>query len=67
MFMAQEASTNHATGQLKPWTGAAQRSGAKSGAKRWNLNPSEPPKHEIKAANQIYSLNAPPSPSFFSH
>jgi hypothetical protein len=54
--MAQEASTNDAKGQPKPVTGVAQRSGAKSGAKRLRLDPTSTPKHEIKTTNQFSSI-----------
>jgi hypothetical protein len=37
MLMAKDAFRNLAPDQLKPLTGAAQRSGAKSGAKRMDL------------------------------
>jgi hypothetical protein len=38
MFMAEDASRNLVPDQLKPLTGVAQRSGAKSGAKRFDLS-----------------------------
>jgi hypothetical protein len=37
MFMAKDPFRNLTPGQLKSLTGAAQRSGAKSGAKRTDL------------------------------
>jgi hypothetical protein len=67
MFMAQEASKNHLPSQLKPLPGAAQRRGAKSGAKRSILDPTSTPEHEIKTTNQFSSLYDPHSPSPFSH
>src|SRR5947209_8660002 len=64
MFMATQASRNLLPSQPKPSTGVAQRSGAKSGAKRLISVPTTTPQHEINPLQMPSFLKAL---SFLTH
>ena len=60
MLMAEDASRNLIPDQLKPLTGVAQRSGAKSGAKRFDLSSNQ----NASAGNQADPHNLHSKSSF---
>jgi hypothetical protein len=57
--MAKDAFRNPLPGQPKPLTGAAQRSGAKSGAKRFDTLPTKTLQQEIKSRQNLHSKSSP--------
>jgi hypothetical protein len=60
MLMAEDASRDLIPDQLKPLTGVAQRSGAKSGAKRFDLSSNQ----KASAGNQAGPHNLHSKRSF---